>query len=182
MVRDDLLLRAQLDDFMKSCFGFSWSLSRFKWNFTIILQHDVISVVCRGIAWFHSLPFLVTGPAAALAGKGVSGWADFDLRRRLTGHPFPSFAKSFHAEIRTICEFGMPQVKAQGNTCLSNMSWSICWFWDFDALISLILRSKWIHRWQLWVVGCYPHHCWRMVTTSGVDSRKLPCGFQSCLR
>ena len=64
-----------------------------------------ISVVCRGIAWFHSLPFLVTGPAAALAGKGVSGWADFDLRRRLTGHPFPSFAKSFHAEIRTICEF-----------------------------------------------------------------------------
>lgn len=113
MVRDDLLLRAQLDDFMKSCFGFSWSLSRFKWNFTIILQHDVISVVCRGIAWFHSLPFLVTGPAAALAGKGVSGWADFDLRRRLTGHPFPSFAKSFHAEIRTICEFGMPQVSSR---------------------------------------------------------------------
>lgn len=82
--------------------------------------------------------------------------------------PWKTFDRESLSILREVFPCWNPNNLWIRSKCLSNISWSICWFWDFDALI---LRSKWIHRWQVWVVGCYPHHCWRMVTTSGFHSR-----------
>ena len=82
--------------------------------------------------------------------------------------PFPSFAKSFDSS------WNLNNSWIWNATVHSSREYMpvghvvnylfICW-----SETLMILRSKWIHRWQLWVVGCYPHRCWRMVTTSGFD-------------